>query len=62
MDPDETLAELRRLDTDIYGVYYEHGTVHVDDAVRMAELIHALDQWISSGGYLPAAWQRSEAK
>lgn len=28
------------------------------EAVRMAELVRALDEWLSKGGFLPAAWAR----
>jgi hypothetical protein len=30
-----------------------------DDARRMADLIEALDGWISSGGFLPTDWNRT---
>lgn len=29
-----------------------------DDAARLAELVLALDGWISGGGFLPFAWKR----
>ncbi len=28
------------------------------DAIRLAELSEALDEWIKGGGFLPAAWKR----
>ena len=28
-----------------------------EDAVRLAELVLALDEWIRRGGFLPGAWQ-----
>lgn len=53
MDPDEALAELRRLAHD----YTED---QVDDeheaALRLIELFQALDQWVCNGGFLPAEW------
>lgn len=31
-----------------------------DDALRLAELVQALHDWISGGGFLPAKWQNPE--
>ncbi len=28
-----------------------------EDALRLAELVEALDAWLSGGGFLPAAWR-----
>jgi hypothetical protein len=28
-------------------------------AMRLAELVEALDEWIKSGGFLPEDWQRA---
>ncbi len=49
MDINATLAEIRlivqaRLDNE------------EDD--RLAEAVHYLDEWLSNGGFLPAAWQK----
>lgn len=51
MDPNATLAELRAL-------LGEDRVWDSDDIDRMAELIRALDGWMSSGGFLPKAWDR----
>ena len=32
------------------------------DAFRMAELVEALDGWISRGGFLPEAWAKGADK
>lgn len=36
---------------------------HIDtgDAVRLAELVQALDEWIGAGGFLPVDWTKSSA-
>lgn len=52
MDPDANLAEIRRIVQDV------DLDVFPDRAERLAELISALDQWISKGGFLPAAWRK----
>src|SRR5262245_56929870 len=56
MDPNANLIEqkrcadaiLRAVDTD---------TILVGDAIRLAELVLALDEWLQRGGFLPTAWQ-----
>jgi len=53
MDPNSNLQEQRRIakailanpDAQSYG------------AVRLAELVEALDEWISRGGFHPAPWK-----
>ncbi len=32
--------------------------INPTDALRLAELVQALDGWIRSGGFLPAGWQK----
>lgn len=54
MDPNATLEQIRRLfsDTDTW------------DGLTLAEVkehFEALDQWLSRGGFLPAAWNASHA-
>lgn len=51
MDPDANLDEA--LELAVVLERYED-----DDARRLAELVLALNEWISRGGFLPAAWQR----
>lgn len=50
MDPDAALAEIRELVDRIKAADSRH-TVQ-----RLAELVDGLDQWLSRGGFLPAAW------
>lgn len=55
MDPDANLRE--QLELANAWVNADEG-VEVDgaDALRMAELVLALDEWIRGGGFLPEAW------
>jgi len=59
MDPDANLAELRREITeyiriaDVADRQFDEGP----DADRIVELVQALDEWISKGGFLPVAWR-----
>lgn len=50
MDPDLTLTSIRE----------ELVTHHLGrdaDVARLVELVEALDEWLSTGGFLPAAWR-----
>lgn len=63
MDPDANLAEQRELAAKIIKDIdtADPSTINPvdpDDASRLAELVQALDAWMSRGGFLPAAWQR----
>ena len=56
MDPDEALAQLREA---IESVWAAESSVAASSAAdRVAEHAAALDQWLSRGGFLPAAWSR----
>lgn len=56
MDPDTTLRRLR-LELEHYNDNeYEVDSTNSDAIV---ELISALDFWITNGGFLPGAWERS---
>lgn len=48
MDPNATLAQIRHM--------VKEGSF-CEDFAEIAELIEALDEWLSKGGYLPAEWQ-----
>jgi hypothetical protein len=50
MDPNECLAEIRRLTHS----YHDHGFA---DGVRMIELVSALDEWLTNGGFKPTEWE-----
>jgi hypothetical protein len=57
MDPNANLQEqrdiLKRVNDD--EGEYEFDT---DDLLRLAELVTALDEWISNGNAMPEAWKR----
>lgn len=63
MDPTANLAEQREIAARITLAVdtADPSTINPvdpDDAARLAELVMALDEWMSRGGFLPAAWQR----
>jgi hypothetical protein len=58
MDPDANLAEQIRLATAIVsGVSGDD--YDAADVDRLAELVLALHEWISKGGFAPAKWKRA---
>jgi hypothetical protein len=60
MDPDEALKELRALVqvwapmSEDHTIYDSEGDHHLD---RLFKLFIGLDEWLSSGGYVPMAWK-----
>jgi hypothetical protein len=57
MDPNANLKEMREIaKTILSGEEYDTGY----DAVRLAELVEALDEWITKGGFLPEAWSKKK--
>ncbi len=64
MDPDANLRELRDLAAR-GAAYYEGEDVDCDSwgdmsAYRLIELIQALDEWLSKGGFLPRTWRANQ--
>lgn len=55
MDPDETLRQLQALADRIL---IDDSDAH--DAVRLAQLVAALDGWLTAGGFPPAAWASAQ--
>ena len=53
MDPNATLSEIRALNARIL----DSADSSFDVAWRLAELVEALDDWLKSGGCLPADWK-----
>lgn len=53
MDPNAALAEIREITAHILDGKPDSG-----QALRLAELSEALDEWLSKGGFLPSAWAR----
>jgi hypothetical protein len=54
MDPDENLKAQRTLAQRLV----EQDDPDPAEVLRLSELVIALDDWIKSGGFLPAAWRR----
>jgi hypothetical protein len=54
MDPNANLEEQRRIVARILAAE----TANHYDAARLADLVEALDAWISKGGFLPETWKR----
>lgn len=54
MDPDTALAELRTLALDVLSPVDGESS---DEAIELAEKFQGLDEWLSRGGFLPAAWR-----
>lgn len=58
MDPNANLEEMRRLaDQIIAADGCDDARIPPNAAERLAELVQALDAWISKGGFLPRDWQ-----
>lgn len=53
MDPNANLRQMISLASEIIANYDADGTASADDSARLAELVIALNGWISSGGFLP---------
>lgn len=55
MDPDANLKEQRVIVVRLIGSDSGDGREFAD-AERLAELVRALDEWMSRGGFPPRAW------
>lgn len=55
MDPTANLSEQRRI---VARILDERREPTAMDALRLADLVEALDNWIKSGGALPQQWQQ----
>jgi len=58
MDPDANLEEQLELAAEAIESIENGAEVHVDDVERLAELVLALDGWITNGGFLPKRWRK----
>jgi len=56
MDPNANLEEALEI---VGEMLNESEHIDVGDAVRLAELIQALDGWICQGGFLPERWDKT---
>jgi hypothetical protein len=56
MDPDEALAQIR---VAVAGMNREDspGVDFVEHARDLADLVEALDEWLTQGGFPPASWR-----
>ncbi len=59
MDPNRNLDEQLALAKQIQQYADEHPTERISgDTLKLAELVEALDHWITGGGFLPDRWNR----
>ena len=58
MDPDANHAEQMKLAARLMEAIENGRDVDRDDALRLTELVIALDEWLASGGFLPRAWRK----
>lgn len=56
MDPDENLEELLDLAENIQTDAAQDKAIDQAAAARMAELVLALDGWLTNGGFRPHRW------
>lgn len=54
MDPDETLRQIRALCNEIA---MAAAAERAELAEQLAERVEALDEWMTKGGFAPAAWR-----
>jgi len=60
MDPNACLEQLRALAQELSDAYEdENGNgIDQDDAIAFVECFNAIDDWLTSKGFLPKAWER----
>jgi hypothetical protein len=57
MDPNANLREIRELVKSGNATNDAGNDIGAHDASRMVELVEALDEWITRGGFLPDRWE-----
>jgi hypothetical protein len=60
MDPNANLDEQLGLARDLTEAIENGDELEEDDVERLCDLVHALDGWITGGGFLPTRWKRKE--
>lgn len=60
MDPNAYLEEIRQLVNQQRDADVAENSLCASSVDRLAELVHALDEWIAKGGFLPDAWKHKE--
>lgn len=58
MDVNATLARIRVLTGWFLDSDHERSGDFISNALELAELNAALDEWLSRGGFVPDAWKR----
>jgi len=61
MDPNENLCEMRALAKHMMEVVDGNATLDEATPFRLADLVLAMDHWISQGGGLPQDWRCERA-
>ncbi len=56
MDPNEALAEIRRISARMRVAQHEYESAGLGEDLRLK--VEELDEWLSKGGFLPVAWER----
>lgn len=62
MDPNETRDLMLRLAGRLMEALENERRVDEDEVMALAEAVTNPDGWITSGGFLPRAWERKEEK
>ena len=62
MDPDANLKEQREIVKDLIDGNDYDTDEWLAMANRLADLVEALDGWLSNGGFLPLAWRQGGAR
>ena len=61
MDPDANLEEQLSIARSIFLEDPDRNIENLsEEAIRLAELVLSLDEWIRKGGFLPASWRCQE--
>jgi len=59
MDPDYNRYEQLQLASKLLEATENDRPVKDEDVLRLSELVIALDEWITKGGFLPKAWRET---
>ena len=60
MDPNATLKEIRALMDSM--VCRERGDIAQRDTLHLVDLVTALDEWLTKGGFSPEPWKKASRK
>lgn len=61
MDPNENLKEQRKIVAEINAARdADADAFDFDKVMRLADLVQAMDEWMTKGGFLPEAWVSTE--